>query len=121
MVCILKLPIIHVTLYEPKTMYIYPDNALGHYRMRWLDSVTDSVNMNLSKLHEIVKDKRAWCAVVHGAAKSWVRFSDCTTSSTNIYVIVFVFYFILYFNLKALLILIHSANMHSYFLEDLLF
>ena len=52
-------------------MYTYPDSALGRYRMRWLDSVADSVNMDLSKLHEIVKDKGACCAVVHGVAKSW--------------------------------------------------
>ena len=38
--------------------------------MRWLDSITDSVDMNLSELQEIVKDRRAWCIVVYGATKS---------------------------------------------------
>ena len=38
--------------------------------MRWLDSLTDSMNMNLSKLQEIVKDREAWCAAVHGITKS---------------------------------------------------
>ena len=45
-------------------------------KKRWLDSITDSMHMNLSKLWEIVKDREAWHAAVHEAAKSWTQLSD---------------------------------------------
>ena len=48
----------------------------GWQRMRWLDSITNSVGMNLSKLQEILKDRRAWYVVVHGVAKSQTRLSN---------------------------------------------
>ena len=50
----------------------------GRQRMRWLDSITNSVDMNLSKLQEIVKDREAWRAVVHRLTKSRTRLSDWT-------------------------------------------
>jgi len=43
----------------------------GQQRMRWFNSITDSMDLNLSKLQEIVKDRETWCATVHGAEKRW--------------------------------------------------
>ena len=55
----------------------------GHQSMRWLDSITDALDMNLSELQEIEENRRAWCAAVHGLTKSQTQLSDWTTKTVG--------------------------------------
>ena len=76
-------------LREINPEYLLEGLMLKHQRMRWLDGIIDSMNMSLRKLREIVKDKEACCAAVHGVAKGRTWLSDWTTTMVRYVILVY--------------------------------
>ena len=84
----------------------------GRQRMRWLDGITDSMDMNLSEFQELVMDRGGWCATIHGVAKSRTQLSDWTERimTLNIFSAYWLFVYLLWRNVYSNLLLIFQLG-----------
>ena len=86
----------------------------GQHRMRWLDGITNSMNVSLSKLPELVMDREVWCAAAHGVSKSWTLLSDRNELNRTDTVLIWKFHFLASFSIQITINSISLSTMRVF-------